>query len=74
MKSPRQTMKQPHPDWPEIVRDFEGIPDIEPFESSRDQSLPKSEHDWLERNAEALAAHGKLIEEAGLAGEEFDHV
>ena len=68
MKSPRQTTKQPHTDWPEIVRN------IEPFESSRDQSLPKSVHDWLERNAEALAVHGKLIEKTGLAGEEFDRI
>jgi hypothetical protein len=38
MKSARQTTKQPHTDWPEIVRNFEGIPDIEPFETSRFQN------------------------------------
>jgi post-segregation antitoxin (ccd killing protein) len=47
---------------------------MEPFEASRDQLLPPSERDWLERNAEALAAHGKLIAETGLAGEEFDRI
>lgn len=74
MNSPRQTRKKTITDWPETVRDFQGVPDMEPFEASRDQLLPPSERDWLERNAEALAAHGKLIAETGLAGEEFDRI
>jgi antitoxin CcdA len=29
---------------------------------------------WAERNAEALAAHGRDIAATGLAGEEFDRI
>ena len=29
---------------------------------------------WVERNAEALAAHGKDISNTGLAGAEFDRI
>ncbi len=29
---------------------------------------------WVERNAEALAAHGKDIARTGLAGAEFDRI
>jgi len=29
---------------------------------------------WVERNAEALAAHGKDISATGLAGAEFDRI
>lgn len=29
---------------------------------------------WIERNAEALAAHGKDISVTGLAGAEFDRI
>jgi hypothetical protein len=74
MSTPRQTSSKTIADWPDTVHDFQGIPDMEPFEASRDQLLPPSERDWLERNAEALAAHGKLIAETGLAGEEFDRI
>ncbi|MBL8430854.1 MAG: type II toxin-antitoxin system CcdA family antitoxin [Dechloromonas sp.] len=29
---------------------------------------------WLERNADAIIEHGKLIAATGLAGEEFDRI
>ena len=29
---------------------------------------------WLERNADAIVAHGKMIAATGLAGEEFDRI
>ena len=29
---------------------------------------------WLERNADAIVAHGKTIAATGLAGEEFDRI
>lgn len=63
--SPKNSDSETLLEWPEAIRNFQGIPDMTPFESYRA---------WLERNSDALTEHGKLIAETGLAGEEFDRI